>query len=65
MGRSFGRDPKTGDPRRIIIPQLRPAFLSAVIVLASVLLLRRSDWNGWPGLVTFAVGMAWLLYSVT
>ena len=28
-----------------------------VIVLASALLLRRSDWQGWPGLVTFALGL--------
>ncbi|HXV41388.1 MAG TPA: hypothetical protein VD701_10530, partial [Steroidobacteraceae bacterium] len=42
----------------------------AVIVLASVLLLRRSDWKGWPGLVTFAVGLismsgSGLLESIT
>ncbi len=41
-----------------------------VIVLASVLLLRRSDWKGWPGLVTFAVGLismsgSGLLESIT
>jgi diguanylate cyclase (GGDEF)-like protein/PAS domain S-box-containing protein len=29
-----------------------------VVVLASILLLRRSDWRGWPGLVTFALGLA-------
>ena len=28
-----------------------------VIVLASVLLLRRSDWQGWPGLVICALGL--------
>jgi len=36
--------------------------LDAVIgVLAAILLLRRSDWQGWPGLVAFALGLITLL----
>ncbi len=36
--------------------------LDAVIgVLAAILLLRRSDWQGWPGLVAFAFALAALL----
>jgi len=34
-----------------------------VIVLASMLLLRRSDWRGWPGLVAFALALAALASS--
>jgi diguanylate cyclase (GGDEF)-like protein/PAS domain S-box-containing protein len=38
--------------------------LDAVVgVLAAILLLRRSDWQGWPGLVTFALALAALLGS--
>jgi len=29
-----------------------------IIVMASILLLRRSDWQGWPGLVVFALALA-------
>jgi PAS domain S-box-containing protein len=29
-----------------------------LILLAAILLLRRSDWQGWPGLVTFACALA-------
>jgi diguanylate cyclase (GGDEF)-like protein/PAS domain S-box-containing protein len=32
----------------------------AVILAAAILLLRRSDWQGWPGLVTFAFALAGL-----
>jgi diguanylate cyclase (GGDEF)-like protein/PAS domain S-box-containing protein len=36
--------------------------LDAVIgVLAAILLLRRSDWQGWPGLVAFALALGALL----
>jgi hypothetical protein len=36
--------------------------LDAVIgVLAAILLLRRSDWQGWPGLVAFALALGSLL----
>ncbi len=35
----------------------------AVLVFASVLLLRRSDWRGWPGLVAFAIALAALAGS--
>ncbi|MGH8130221.1 MAG: putative bifunctional diguanylate cyclase/phosphodiesterase [Steroidobacteraceae bacterium] len=36
--------------------------LNAVIgVLAAILLLRRSDWQGWPGLVAFAIALIALL----
>jgi len=28
-----------------------------LVLLAAILLLRRSDWHGWPGLVTFALGL--------
>ncbi len=38
--------------------------LDAVIgVLAAVLLLRRSDWKGWPGLAAFALGLGALVGS--
>ncbi len=30
----------------------------SVIVLATILLLRRSDWQGWPGFVIFALALA-------
>ncbi|MEX0735542.1 MAG: EAL domain-containing protein [Steroidobacteraceae bacterium] len=36
--------------------------LDAVLgVLAAILLLRRSDWQGWPGLTTFAIALIALL----
>ncbi|MBX3702427.1 MAG: EAL domain-containing protein [Steroidobacteraceae bacterium] len=33
---------------------------AAVLVLAAALLLRRSDWRGWPGVVLFALGLVML-----
>ena len=38
------------------------AGLDAVVgVLAAILLLRRSDWQGWPGLATFALALGALV----
>ncbi len=53
-------------------PDLAPAVLPArgswtvgldavIGVLAAILLLRRSDWQGWPGLVAFALALIALL----
>ncbi len=33
------------------------ALDGTLILLASILLLRRSDWQGWPGLVTYALAL--------
>ncbi len=43
----------------LAIPRgLMPSALdAALIMLAAILLLRRSDWHGWPGLVAFALAL--------
>jgi diguanylate cyclase (GGDEF)-like protein/PAS domain S-box-containing protein len=50
--------PVTLAPGAVPVRVSWPSVLDGiVIVLASVMLLRRSDWKGWPGLVIFALGL--------
>jgi diguanylate cyclase (GGDEF)-like protein/PAS domain S-box-containing protein len=42
----------------LVVPHEAIAQDGALIPLAAILLLRRSDWQGWPGLVTFACALA-------
>jgi diguanylate cyclase (GGDEF)-like protein/PAS domain S-box-containing protein len=42
----------------LVVPHDAVVQDGALILLAAILLLRRSDWQGWPGLVTFALALA-------